>query len=118
MQRNLVAGVDILKGSGRRDDGPFAGITYQLTPALLLAGAFYYDHMKNVATGGATGSGNRYTGAARAEYALSKCTEVYGTVDFNRVTGAGEVELPGTFESDGHVDWLAQHFLSGFFSEL
>ncbi|AQH04619.1 porin (plasmid) [Burkholderia sp. KK1] len=101
-QRGLVAGTDIQKGSGRRDDGPFAGITYQVTPALLLTGAFYYDHMKNAAIGGgATGSGNRYTGVALAEYALSKRTEVYGTVDFNKVTGAGDVELPGRSNQTG-----------------
>jgi predicted porin len=101
-QRDLVSGVDILKGSGRRDDGPFAGVTYQLTPALLLTGAFYYDHMKNAAVGGGlTGSGNRYTGVAVAEYALSKRTEVYGTVDFNKVTGAGDVELPGRSNQTG-----------------
>ncbi|SAL44246.1 porin [Caballeronia peredens] len=101
-QRGLVSGTDILKGSGRRDDGPFAGITYQITPALLLTGAFYYDHMKNAAIGGgATGSGNRYTGVALAEYALSKRTEVYGTVDFNKVTGAAEVELPGRSNQTG-----------------
>jgi predicted porin len=101
-QRGLVSGTDILKGSGRRDDGPFAGITYQVTPALLLTGAFYYDHMKNAAIGGgATGSGNRYTGVALAEYALSKRTEVYGTVDFNKVTGAADVELPGRSNQTG-----------------
>jgi predicted porin len=102
VQRNFVAGVDIFKNTGRRDDGPFAGITYQVTPALLLTGAFYYDHMKNAATGGgATGSGNRYTGVALAEYALSKRTEVYGTVDFNKVTGAADVELPGRSNQTG-----------------
>ncbi len=75
-QRDLVSGVDILKNSGRRDDSPFAGITYQVTPALLLTGAFYYDHMKNAAIGGgATDSCNRYTGVAVAEYALSKRTK-------------------------------------------
>ncbi|SAK46812.1 porin [Caballeronia catudaia] len=101
-QRGLVAGTDIQKGAGRRDDGPFAGITYQVTPALLLTGAFYYDHMKNAAIGGgATGSGNRYTGVALAEYALSKRTEVYGTVDFNKVTGAADVELPGRSNQTG-----------------
>jgi len=101
-QRNLAAGVDILKGSGRRDDGPFAGLTWQVTPALLLTGAFYYDHMKNAAIGGGeTGSGNRYTGVALAECALSKRTEVYGTVDFNKVTGAGVVELPGRSNQTG-----------------
>ncbi|CAG9189945.1 Outer membrane porin protein 32 precursor [Paraburkholderia sabiae] len=101
-QRGLTLGVDILKGSGRKDDGPFAGVTWQATPALLLTGAFYYDHMKNAAIGGgATGSGNRYTGVAVAEYALSKRTEVYGTVDFNKVTGAATVELPGTSNQTG-----------------
>jgi predicted porin len=101
-QRGLASGTDILKGSGRRDDGPFAGITYQVTPALLLTGAFYYDHMKNAAIGGgATGSGNRYTGVALAEYALSKRTEVYGTIDFNKVTGAADVELPGRSNQTG-----------------
>jgi predicted porin len=58
--------------------------------------------MKNAAIGGgATGSGNRYTGVALAEYALSKRTEVYGTVDFNKVTGAGDVELPGRSNQTG-----------------
>lgn len=102
LAQRLVAGVDILKGSGRRDDGPFGGVTWQVTPALLLTGAFYYDHMKNAAIGGgATGSGNRYTGVALQEYALSKRTEVYGTVDFNKVTGAGVVELPGRSNQTG-----------------
>jgi len=101
-QRDLTLGVDILKGSGRKDDGPFAGVTWQATPALLLTGAFYYDHMKNAAIGGgALGSGNRYTGVAVAEYALSRRTEVYGTVDFNKVTGAATVELPGTSNQTG-----------------
>ncbi|BCF91427.1 MULTISPECIES: porin [Paraburkholderia] len=101
-QRDLTLGVDILKGSGRKDDGPFAGVTWQATPALLLTGAFYYDHMKNAAIGGgAVGSGNRYTGVAVAEYSLSKRTEVYGTVDFNKVTGAATVELPGTSNQTG-----------------
>ncbi|TCG08330.1 porin [Paraburkholderia steynii] len=101
-QRDLTPGVDILKGSGRKDDGPFAGVTWQATPALLLTGAFYYDHMKNAAIGGgAVGSGNRYTGVAVAEYSLSKRTEVYGTVDFNKVTGAATVELPGTSNQTG-----------------
>jgi predicted porin len=69
---------------------------------LLLTGAFYYDHMKNAAIGGgALGSGNRYTGVAVAEYSLSRRTEVYGTVDFNKVTGAATVELPGTSNQTG-----------------
>jgi predicted porin len=101
-QQNLVPGVDILKGSGRKDDGPFAGVTWQATPALALTGAAYYDHMNDAAIGGGQlGSGNRYTFVALAEYALSKRTEVYGTVDFNKVSGAADVELPGRDNQTG-----------------
>ncbi|MGF6758657.1 porin [Paraburkholderia sp. GAS42] len=101
-QQPLVPGVDIVKGSGRKDDGPFAGVTWQATPALALTGAAYYDHMKDAAIGGGqVGSGNRYTFVALAEYALSKRTEVYGTVDFNKVSGAADVELPGRSNQTG-----------------
>nr|WP_041759366.1 porin [Paraburkholderia phytofirmans] len=101
-QQTLVPGVDILKGSGRVDNGPFAGITWQATPALTLTGAAYYDHMSNAAIGnGQVSSGNRYTLVALAEYALSKRTEVYGTVDFDKVSGAASVELPGKNNQTG-----------------
>jgi predicted porin len=101
-QQTLVPGVDILKGSGRVDNGPFAGVTWQATPALTLTGAAYYDHMSNAAIGnGQLGSGNRYTLVALAEYALSKRTEVYGTVDFDKVSGAASVELPGKSNQTG-----------------
>jgi predicted porin len=101
-QQTLVPGVDILKGSGRVDNGPFAGVTWQATPALTLTGAAYYDHMSNAAIGnGQLGSGNRYTLVALAEYALSKRTEVYGTVDFDKVSGAASVELPGKNNQTG-----------------
>jgi predicted porin len=36
-----------------------------------------------------------------AEYSLSKRTEVYGTVDFNKVNGAATVELPGRSNQTG-----------------
>lgn len=101
-QQTLVPGVDILKGSSRVDNGPFAGVTWQATPALTLTGAAYYDHMSNAAIGnGQLGSGNRYTLVALAEYALSKRTEVYGTVDFDKVSGAASVELPGKNNQTG-----------------
>ncbi|REG50869.1 putative porin [Paraburkholderia sp. BL6669N2] len=101
-QQTLAPGVDILKGSGRVDNGPFAGVTWQATPALTLTGAAYYDHMSNAAIGnGQLGSGNRYTLVALAEYALSKRTEVYGTVDFDKVSGAASVELPGKNNQTG-----------------
>ncbi|MFM0646456.1 porin [Paraburkholderia bryophila] len=101
-QQPLVQGVDILKGSGRVDNGPFAGMTWQATHALTLTGAAYYDHMSNAAIGNSLlGSGNRYTFVALAEYALSKRTEVYGTVDFDKVSGAASVELPGKNNQTG-----------------
>ncbi|MFM0628099.1 porin [Paraburkholderia xenovorans] len=101
-QQTLVPGVDIQNGSGRVDNGPFAGVTWQATPALTLTGAAYYDHMSNAAIGnGQLGSGNRYTLVALAEYALSKRTEVYGTVDFDKVSGAASVELPGKSNQTG-----------------
>ncbi|PQV46423.1 porin-like protein [Paraburkholderia sp. BL21I4N1] len=102
VQQPLVQGVDTLKGSGRVDNGPFAGVTWQAIHALMLTGAAYYDHMSNAAIGnGLLGSGNRYTFVAPAEYALSKRTEVYGTVDFDRVSGAASVELPGKNSQTG-----------------
>ncbi|MCC8396707.1 porin [Paraburkholderia sp. MMS20-SJTR3] len=101
-QQTLVPGVDIVKGSGRIDNGPFAGVTWQATRALTLTGAAYYDHMSNAAIGnGQLDSGYRYTFVGLAEYALSKRTEVYGTVDFNKVSGAASVELPGRNNQTG-----------------
>lgn len=103
-QQTLVPGVDIVKGSGRIDNGPFAGVTWQATRALTLTltGAAYYDHMSNAAiSAGQLGSGYRYTFVALAEYAPSKRTEVYGTVDFDKVSGAASVELPGRDNQTG-----------------
>jgi predicted porin len=57
-----------------------------------------------------TGSGNRYTVVALAEYSLSKRTEVYGTVDFNKVSGAAEVELPGRSNQTGIAVGLRNFF--------
>jgi predicted porin len=91
-----------LKRTGRIDDGPFAGVTWQVTPPLTLTGAFYYDHMRNAtAVDGTLGSGSRYAIVAVAEYALSKRTEIYGTVDFNKVNGAAAVQLPGRNNQTG-----------------
>jgi hypothetical protein len=50
-QQSLVPGVDIVKGSGRIDNGPFAGVTWQATRALTLTGAAYYDHIAIAAMG-------------------------------------------------------------------
>jgi predicted porin len=100
-----------LKNTGRTDDGPFAGVSWQVSAPLLLTGAVYYDHMRNAATGSNTlGSGSRYTAVALAEYSLSKRTEVYGTVDFNKVNGAAAVELPGRSNQTGFAIGLRNFF--------
>ena len=91
-----------LQKTNRIDDGPFAGVTWQVTPPLMLTGAFYYDRSRNaMEADGTLGRGNRYAIVGVAEYALSKRTEVYGTVDFNKVNGAAGIELPGRSNQTG-----------------
>jgi len=80
-------------GLERKDDGYFFGTTYQLTPAWGLTGAAYYDKSKNVAVAG--DSGKRYALVGVAEYALSKRTQVYTTVDYNKAKDAAQAELAG-----------------------
>jgi predicted porin len=97
-----IPDISQLKNTNRIDDGPFAGFAWRIAAPLLLSTAFYYDHMRNAATASGTlGSGSRYTLVELAEYELSKRTEIYGTVDFNRVTGAAGVELPGRSNQTG-----------------
>jgi predicted porin len=84
----------------RRDMTFYTGITYQALPALSLTGAAYYDDMHNInGLGGNTGQ--RYTGVLLAEYALSKRTQVYATVDYNHVNGGAFTELPGKDNQTG-----------------
>ncbi|MEK6423620.1 MAG: porin [Burkholderia gladioli] len=101
-QQAVVPGIASLKGTGRIDDGPYAGLAWQATPTVTLTGAFYYDHGRNeTVSTGVLGTGNRYAIVGVAEYALSKRTEIYGTVDFNKATGAATVELPGRNNQTG-----------------
>lgn len=100
-----------LKNTDRTDDGPFAGVSWQVSDPLLFSAAFYYDHMRNATTAtGTQGSGNRYTAVALVEYSLSKRTTVYGTVDFNEVDGAASVELPGRSSQTGVAIGLRSFF--------
>jgi predicted porin len=78
----------------REDRIGYAGVTYRATPALALTGAFYFDSIDNK-NGIANNSGKRYTAVVVAEYSLSKRTQLYGTVDFNKVSGGAATELPG-----------------------
>ncbi|MGZ2747223.1 porin [Burkholderia stagnalis] len=93
----------------RRDMTLYTGAVYQMMPALTITGAFYYDAMKNV-NGIANNSGRRYTGVLLAEYALSKRTQVYGTVDYNHVTGGAVTELPGKSNQTGVGVGIRQMF--------
>ena len=89
--------------TNRIDDGFYAGTTWQVTPPLLLTAAAYYDHSRNALNGDGTtlGRGARYSGTLLAEYSLSKRTEVYGTVDFIRGTGAAQADFPGRNNQTG-----------------
>ncbi len=74
----------------------YAGLTYNVTPALALTGAGYYDRLK-LNDAGVNEKGKRYTLVALAEYSLSKRTQVYGTVDYTKVKDAslGDLNDPG-----------------------
>ena len=98
--RNLVPAGGNFAANPREDMLFFTGVTYQLTPALALTGAFYYDDIDNK-NGIAGNSGKRYTGVLLAEYALSKRTQVYGTVDYNKVKDGVITELPGKSNQTG-----------------
>lgn len=106
-----IPDISQLKNTHRIDDGPFAGLSWQASSPLLLTAAFYYDHMRNAATtNGTLAGGSRYSMAALAEHSLSKRTEVYGTVDFNKVSGAATVELPGRSNQTGLAIGLREFF--------
>ncbi|AZG12894.1 MULTISPECIES: porin [Cupriavidus] len=78
----------------RKDTLGYVGVTYNVTPALAVTGVFYADRVEN--KNGVSGNdGNRYTGVLLAEYSLSKRTQVYGTVDYNKLTKGVATELPG-----------------------
>lgn len=88
-------------GQARKDKGYFLGAAFQAAPAWTITGAGYYDRSENVTVAnlGNFGDGKRYALIAVAEYALSKRTQVYATVDYNRAKDAARVELAG----DGKV---------------
>jgi predicted porin len=80
----------------RFDDSFFVGSQWQVTPPLALTVAGYYGHARNAAMlDGSLGVGINYSATILAEYSLSKRTEVYGTVDFARGTGAFLADYPG-----------------------
>ena len=84
----------------RKDTIGYTGVTWQVNPAVSVTGAFYYDSIRDV-NGISDNSGKRYTGVVVAEYALSKATQLYGTVDYNKVSGGAVTELPGSSNQTG-----------------
>ncbi|KAF1048135.1 MAG: hypothetical protein GAK35_00359 [Herbaspirillum frisingense] len=84
-------------GIQRKDNGYFFGTSYQASAALSLTGAFYYDKSQNVSINGLgnVGDGRRYALVGWAEYALSKRTQLYTTIDYNKAKDAARYELPG-----------------------
>lgn len=100
LSRNPVPAGGNWAANPRKDTIGYIGASYQLTPALALTGAFYYDDIDNK-NGIAGNDGKRYTGVLLAEYALSKRTQVYGTVDYNKVKDGAITEMPGKSNQTG-----------------
>jgi predicted porin len=92
------------KGSHREDNAFFTGVTWQAMPALKLTAAAYYDRSRNAAVnvgGTAFGDGRRYALVGLAEYSLSKRSQLYATVDYNKASGAATFDFPGKGEQTG-----------------
>lgn len=93
----------------RKDAVFYTGLAYRIDRAVTITGALYYDSMKNV-NGMSGNSGKRYTGVLEAEYALSQATQVYATVDYNKVSGGAVTELPGSSNQTGVAVGLRHMF--------
>ncbi|ACB64555.1 porin Gram-negative type [Burkholderia ambifaria MC40-6] len=93
----------------RRDAIFYTGVSVKVTPAVSVTGVAYYDDIRNV-NGVAGNGGKRYTGVLEAEYALSKATQVYATLDYNRVTGGAFTEMPGRGNQTGLAAGLRHLF--------
>ncbi|NML34191.1 porin [Paraburkholderia antibiotica] len=79
----------------RWDNAYVAGLSWFLAPDFKLTNAFYFDQSRKTPPGASTtDSGHRYALVALAEYLLSKRTTLYATVDYNRVSGAADDEMP------------------------
>ncbi|CAB3743098.1 porin [Paraburkholderia rhynchosiae] len=91
------------RNTDRIDNGFYVGATWQVSAPLLLTAAGYYDRSRNAlnSDGVTLGRGTRYSAVLLAEYAVSKRTEVYGTVDFIRGTGAATADFLGRNNQTG-----------------
>lgn len=93
----------------RKDAIIATGLSWQATPVVVVSVAFYYNDIGNK-NGIGGNDGKRYTGVLLGEYSLSRRTQVYATVDYNRVTGAAETELPGKNNQTGIAAGLRHRF--------
>lgn len=71
----------------RRDAFILAGLTYRVTPALRLIGAYAYDHVSNVSPGN---NGALQSGYLIVDYSLSVRTDVYAEADRSHLSGASK----------------------------
>lgn len=77
--RNLDANGNVI----RRDDYWWLGVTYQVTRALAVTGAFFYDDLKSVVSNGQTSNPrNPYEFELLTSYSLSKRTDAYFMVGY------------------------------------
>ncbi|KVR00929.1 porin [Burkholderia ubonensis] len=106
------AGAPTLRaGSPNRiDDTFYVGANWQATAPLLITVAGYYGHARNAERlDGTLGAGINTSATVLAEYALSKHTEVYGTVDVAHGNGAFAADYPGaTNPATGRVDQIGR----------
>ena len=95
--------VEVAVAPGARTLSPDAIRAWVQRCAALIAG--YYGRATNAALGGTGtgtfGGGHNYSATLLAEYSLSKRTEVYGTVDYTRGTGAYTIDYPGKNNQTG-----------------
>lgn len=106
------AGAPTLPGSSpnRIDDTWYVGANWQAIDPLMITVAGYYGHARNAERlDGTLGTGVNYSATVLAEYSFSKHTEVYGTVDFSRGTGAFAADYPGSTDpANGNVDQIGR----------
>ncbi|KWW39426.1 putative porin [Cupriavidus metallidurans] len=84
---------DVLVGTPSHANGSsnlaWAGLGYQVTPALSLAGAAYYQNLRNA------NAGNPWQFVALADYSLSKRTDLYASMSYALNNGKSTLGVNG-----------------------
>jgi len=93
----------------RKDMTLYTGFIYTGAAPWTVSTAFYYNDADDI-YGVKDNDGKRYTAIVVAEYSLSKRTQVYGTVDFNKVTNGAKTALPGKSNQTGLAFGLRHMF--------